>query len=115
VEAAPNIGGRMAQFDKTFPTLDCAGCTLTPKTGEVARHPLVEILTQAHVKSVSGYIGNFQATIEQEPRFIDVTACTSCGLCAEACPVKLPSDFDFGLGQRTAVYRNFRRPSPAPT
>ncbi len=113
VEQGPNIGGRMAQFDKTFPTLDCAGCTLTPKTGEVARHPRVEMVTQAQVKSVSGYIGNFQVTVEQAPRFIDVRACTSCGLCAEACPVKLPSDFDYGLGQRTAVYRNFPQAIPS--
>lgn len=113
VEKEPNIGGRMAQFDKTFPTLDCAGCTLTPKTGEVARHPRVEIVTLAEVKAMSGYIGNFQVTIEQQPRFIDVNACTSCGLCSEACPVQLPSEFDFGMGKRKAVYRNFPQAIPS--
>ncbi len=113
VEKEPNIGGRMAQFDKTFPTLDCAGCTLTPKTGEIARHPLVEILTQAQVTSLNGYIGNFKATIEQQPRFIDTSVCTSCGLCADACPVEIPSDFDFRLGKHMATYRNFPQAVPS--
>ncbi len=86
VEKEPSIGGHMANFDKTFPTLDCAACILTPKMVSVGQHPRIQLLTGAEVSEVKGYIGNFDVKIRVKPRYVDVSRCNSCGTCYEACP-----------------------------
>jgi heterodisulfide reductase subunit A-like polyferredoxin len=113
VERDISIGGVMAQLDKTFPTNDCSTCLISPKLIEVARHPDIEIITQSEVAGVAGEAGNFTLTLRQEPRYIDRAKCNACGACAEACPVKLPSSFDEGLGMRPAAYRHFPQAIPA--
>jgi NADH:ubiquinone oxidoreductase subunit E/NAD-dependent dihydropyrimidine dehydrogenase PreA subunit len=88
VEKEPSIGGHMAQLDKTFPTLDCSACILTPKMVEVQRHPNIQLHTYSEVKDVSGYVGNFQVKVRKKARSIDVDKCTACGDCWMACPVR---------------------------
>jgi len=112
VERSPSIGGRMAQYDKTFPTLDCAACILTPKMVECASNPNIRIVTYAEVESVSGYVGNFEVTIRRRARGVDLEKCTGCGICYEKCPVKVPSEFDGGLGTRKAIYVPFPQAVP---
>ena len=112
VEKTPSIGGRMAQYDKTFPTLDCAACILTPKMVDAASHPNITILTYAEVESVSGFVGNFDVTIRKKARSVDMKTCTGCGICYSKCPVKVPSEFDCGLGERKAIYVPFPQAVP---
>ncbi len=112
VEKTPSIGGRMAQYDKTFPTLDCAACILTPKMVDCASHPNIEIMTYAEVESVGGFVGNFDVTIRKKARSVDMKKCTGCGVCYEKCPKKLPSEFDCGLGIRKAIYVPFPQAVP---
>ena len=112
VERTPSIGGRMAQYDKTFPTLDCAACILTPKMVDAASHPNIKIITYAEVETVSGFVGNFDVTIRRRARSVDMVKCTGCGICWEKCPVKLPSEFECGLGQRRAIYVPFPQAIP---
>ncbi|MBN1420970.1 MAG: CoB--CoM heterodisulfide reductase iron-sulfur subunit A family protein [Planctomycetes bacterium] len=89
VEKEPSIGGHMAEFDKTFPTLDCAACILTPKMTTVGQHPNIELLTNAEVVGVDGYIGNFKVKIRKKARYVDVEKCTGCGLCWTLCPSRV--------------------------
>ena len=112
VEKDEIIGGRMAQFDKTFPTLDCAGCTLTPKTSEVGRHPNIEILTKSQVEKVSGFVGNFKVTVRQQPRYVKLDKCTGCGDCQQVCPVEFPSQFELGMANRHPISRAFPQAIP---
>jgi heterodisulfide reductase subunit A-like polyferredoxin len=112
VETTSAIGGRMAQLDKTFPTNDCAMCTMAPRLVEIGRHRDIEILTLSDVERVEGQAGNFAVTVKRRPRFVDETRCTGCGLCTTSCPVTLPSEFDLGLGQRKAIYRPFPQAVP---
>ena len=112
VERSPSIGGRMAQYDKTFPTLDCAACILTPKMVECASNPNIRIVTHAEVESVSGFVGNFEVTVRRRARSVDLEKCTGCGICYEKCPVKVPSEFDGGLGMRKAIYVPFPQAVP---
>jgi heterodisulfide reductase subunit A len=113
VEREPSIGGHMAQFDKTFPTLDCSACILTPKMVDVGNHPNITLLTWAEVTHVDGYVGNFQVTIRQKPRYVDTTLCTGCGICQEKCPKKVVDEvFEAGLGYRKAVYVPFPQAVP---
>ncbi|SPF44242.1 heterodisulfide reductase, subunit L [Candidatus Sulfopaludibacter sp. SbA4] len=112
VETKSAIGGRMAQLDKTFPTNDCAMCTMAPRLVEIGRHRDIEILTLSDVERVEGQAGHFAITVKRRPRFVDETKCTGCGLCTTSCPVTLPSEFDFGLGQRKAVYRPYPQAVP---
>ena len=112
VEREPTIGGHMAQFDKTFPTLDCAACILTPKMTQVRSHPNIELLTYSEVDKVEGYVGNFNVRIRRKPRFISEELCTGCGECAKVCPVEVPSEFDEGLTNRKAVFRPFPQAVP---
>jgi heterodisulfide reductase subunit A len=92
VEREPSIGGQMSKFDKTFPTLDCAACILTPKMVSVGRHENIELLTYSEVEEVSGYVGNFKVRIKQKPRQVDLQKCTGCGLCWEQClGMRIPS------------------------
>jgi heterodisulfide reductase subunit A len=112
VEKEPSIGGRMAQIDKTFPTMDCSICILAPKMAEVGRHPNVTILTDAAIEKVDGYIGNFTVTVKQKSRFV-TSECTSCGDCTKACPETRPNEFDLGLTTRKAIYVPFPQAVPS--
>ena len=113
VEREPSIGGHMAQFDKTFPTLDCAACILTPRMVSVGTHPNVHLLTWSEVTRVDGYVGNFTVTIRKKARFIDEDLCTGCGICQEKCPKKVIDEvYEAGLGYRKAVYTPFPQAVP---
>ena len=112
VEKEPSIGGHMVQFDKTFPTLDCAACISTPKTVAVSQSPNIDLLTYSEVTEVKGFVGNFNVRVHRKPRYIREDLCTGCGLCAEQCPVSVPSEFDENLGTRKAVYRHFPQAVP---
>ena len=113
VEKEPTIGGYMARFDKTFPTLDCAACILTPKMVSVGQHPNIELLSYSDVTDFSGYVGNFEAKIRKRPRYVDEEKCNGCGLCEQKCPLSVPSEFDCGLGKRKAIYRPFPQAVPS--
>ena len=113
VEREPSIGGHMAQFDKTFPTLDCSACILTPRMVEAGAHPNITLLTWSEVEKVTGYVGNFNVTIRKKARFIKEADCTGCGICQEKCPKKVIDDvFEAGLGYRKAVYTPFAQAVP---
>jgi heterodisulfide reductase subunit A len=112
VERQTTVGGHMLQFDKTFPTLDCAACIGTPKMVEVAQNANINLLTYSEVTDVSGYIGNFQVTVTRKPRYIKEGVCTGCGECAKVCPVCLPGEWDEGLADRKAIYRAFPQAVP---
>ncbi len=113
VERTPSIGGRMAQFDKTFPTLDCSACILTPKMVEAASHPNIELLTYSEVEELSGFVGNFEAKIRVKARSVDLEACKGCGVCWEKCPSKgIPNEYEAGMGTRKAIYVPFPQAVP---
>jgi heterodisulfide reductase subunit A len=93
VEKQPSIGGHMSMLDKTFPTLDCSACILTPKMSEVGKHPNIELLTWSEVEEISGYVGNFKAKIRKKARYVDLDKCNGCGACWENCPTTItPSE-----------------------
>jgi len=112
VEREPSIGGHMIQLDKTFPTLDCSQCILTPKMSEVGSHTNIELMTYSEIEAVSGYIGSFKVKIRKKTRYIEETKCTGCSLCADVCPIEMPSEFNQGLGKRKAVYIPFPQAIP---
>ena len=112
VEKSSTIGGHMLQFDKTFPTLDCAACIGTPKMVEVAQNANIELLSYSEVKEVAGYIGNYTVKIRRKPRYVIEGVCTGCGECVNVCPVSVPSEWDEGLDNRKAVYRAFPQAVP---
>ena len=113
VEKAPTIGGRMAQLDKTFPTLDCAACILTPKMVDAAQNEKINIISYAELDSLSGYVGNFTAKIRKKARYIDETKCTGCGVCTEKCPSRKGlNEFNMGLNTRGAIYIPFAQAIP---
>lgn len=113
VERQPSIGGHMAQFDKTFPTLDCAACILTPKMVTAGSHPNIALHTWSEVTEVSGYVGNFTVKVLHRPRYVDIDACTGCGICEEKCPrTVVDTAFAAGLGYRKAIYRPFPQAVP---
>ena len=113
VEKEPTIGGRMAQLDKTFPTLDCSACILTPKMMDAANHPNITLYTYSEVEEVSGFVGSFTVKIRKKARSVDAKRCTGCGICAEKCPSrKTPSEFDLGLKNRGAIYIPFAQALP---
>jgi heterodisulfide reductase subunit A len=112
VEKSSTIGGHMLQFDKTFPTLDCAACIGTPKMVEVAQNVNIELLSYSEVKEVAGYIGNYTVKIRRKPRYVIAGVCTGCGECVNVCPVLVPSEWDEGLDNRKAIYRAFPQAVP---
>ena len=113
VEKKPTIGGKMTQIDKTFPTLDCAACILTPKMVDVAQNDKIRIFSYSEVETVKGFVGNFHVTIRKKARFVDETKCTGCGLCTEKCPQKkVPNEFNLGLDLRRAIYIPFAQAVP---
>ena len=106
VEQRPTIGGRMAQLDKTFPTLDCAACILTPKMVEASQNEKINIISYAKVEKVSGFVGNFTATIRKKARFVDETKCTGCAACTTKCPSrKGKNEFNMDDAVRDGAYQ----------
>lgn len=113
VEREPSIGGRMVQLGKTFPYLEPAVGILAPRMEELAANEYVELLTYSEVSELSGYIGNFTATVNRKARSVDAAKCDSCGDCWEKCPVEVPDEFNRGLSQRKAIYRMFPEAIPS--
>jgi heterodisulfide reductase subunit A len=112
VERTPSIGGHMAQLDKTFPTLDCSACILTPKMTQIGSHPFIKLLTYSEIEEVSGYIGNFKVKIRKKARYVNEEICTGCGVCQTKCPFKVDNEFEAGLGKRKAIYTPFPQAVP---
>lgn len=112
VERRPSIGGRMAQLDKTFPTMDCSMCILAPKMIECAHHPNVTLLTYSEVKKLEGSVGNFKVKVVRKPRYVDERKCTGCGTCSDNCPQEAPNEFDENIGMRKAIYMPFPQAVP---
>jgi heterodisulfide reductase subunit A-like polyferredoxin len=112
VEKESAIGGKMAQLDKTFPTNDCAMCTISPKLVETGRHPNIQILTNTEVQDVTGSAGDFMVRVKQAPRYVDPTKCVACGDCAEVCPVIIPDQFNEGLSPRQAIFKLYPQAVP---
>lgn len=113
VEKKPTIGGKMTQIDKTFPTLDCAACILTPKMVDAAQNENIRIFSYSEVQAVKGFVGNFHVTIKKKARYVDETKCTGCGACTEKCPQKkVPNEFNLGLDNRRAIYIPFAQAVP---
>ena len=115
VEKTPSVGGKMSQLDKTFPTLDCSACILTPKMVDVASHPNIELLTYSQVEDITGYVGNFDVKVRKKARYVDMSKCTGCGLCAQECRLRnrIPSEFNENMGKRSAIYLPFPQAVPA--
>ncbi|MBP7146789.1 MAG: CoB--CoM heterodisulfide reductase iron-sulfur subunit A family protein [Acidobacteria bacterium] len=112
VERSGTIGGHMAMFDKTFPTLDCAACILTPKMVAVGQHPNIDLLTYAEVEHVAGSPGAFRVQVRKKARRVDAAACVACHACMEVCPASAPSEFDCGIARRKAIYMPFPQAVP---
>ena len=111
VERQPTVGGHMLQYDKTFPTLDCAACIGTPKMVSVGQEPNIELLTYSEVEDVSGFIGNFKVKVRRKSRYIE-ESCTGCGECEKVCPIDFPNEWDMGTKTRKAIYRPFPQAVP---
>ncbi len=112
VERSGTIGGHMAMFDKTFPTLDCAACILTPKMVSVGQHEMINLMTYSEVEAVTGVPGAYKVKIRQHARHVDIDACVACDICTEVCPVKVPSEFDADISDRKAIYIPFPQAVP---
>ena len=113
VETKPTIGGKMAQLDKTFPTLDCAACILTPKMVDVGQNEKIRIFSYSEVEEVKGFVGNFTVRIKKKARFVKEDVCTGCGLCTEKCPQKkVPNEFNLNMDMRRAIYIPFAQAVP---
>ncbi|HHT01413.1 MAG TPA: CoB--CoM heterodisulfide reductase iron-sulfur subunit A family protein [Firmicutes bacterium] len=112
IERSQSIGGRMAQLDKTFPTLDCSSCILMPRMVDVGAHPMIDLMTYSEVEEVDGFIGNFRVKVRQRAKSVDHSKCTGCGECTEKCPTQVPAEFEAGLGERKAIYTDFPQAVP---
>ena len=115
IEREPTIGGHMAMFDKTFPTLDCAACILTPKMTTVGSHPNIKLWTYSEVVQVDGYVGNYKVKVKRKPRYINEELCIGCQECITACLYKegkFPDEFNLGLSKRKPVYLPFPQAVP---
>ncbi len=113
VETKPTIGGKMAQLDKTFPTLDCAACILTPKMVDVAQNEKIRIFSYSEVEEVGGFVGNFDVKIRKKARYVKEDICTGCGACVDKCPMKKnPNEFNLGMDNRPAIYIPFAQAVP---
>lgn len=114
IEKNPSIGGNMAKLDKTFPTLDCAACTITPKLVDTGSHPNIELLTYSEVKKISGEAGNFKVKVLKKTRYVDIEKCTGCAACVHACVLKgkIPDEHNEGMGKRGAIYIPFPQAVP---
>jgi len=112
VEKEPSIGGRMAQLDKTFPTMDCSICIEGPKLVDVGRHPNIKLLTNTEIKEVTGFIGNFHVKAVTKPRYVNMDKCTGCGECTQVCPVTIPSKFEVNLKPTKAIAAHFPQAVP---
>ncbi|MHA2066274.1 MAG: FAD-dependent oxidoreductase, partial [Candidatus Thorarchaeota archaeon] len=112
LEKSSSIGGRMAMIDKTFPTLDCSACILTPRLSEVQHHPNIELLTYCEVQEVKGSVGNFEVKAVRKARYVDEEKCNGCGDCIASCPIEVPNEFDQGIGFRKAIYIPFPQATP---
>jgi len=113
VEKAPTIGGKMALIDKTFPTMDCSICILGPKMADVGNHDNINLITNAEVSKISGYIGNFEVEITKQPRYVDENLCTACGDCVSICPENVVDEYSGNLGWRKAIYIPYPQAVPA--
>ena len=102
----------MAQLDKTFPTMDCSACILTPKMVEVSRNANINIMAYSEVEKIDGYVGNFTVTVRQKAHYVDQGKCTGCGTCAQYCPVVAANEFDVGMAVRKAIYIPFPQAVP---
>jgi heterodisulfide reductase subunit A-like polyferredoxin len=113
VEGKSAIGGVMAQLDKTFPTNDCAMCVISPKLVEAGRHLNIDLYTTTEVEKIEGEAGNFQVTLLERPRYVELDKCTACGECAKACPIEVPNQFDMGLRERKAAFKLYPQGMPS--
>jgi heterodisulfide reductase subunit A2 len=113
VEKTPFIGGKVLQLGSVFPSDDCGTC-VSPCGDDlhrrcfyrntIAHHEHVNILTSAGLVKLAGHIGNYKATLEVHPRFVNPELCMGCGKCADVCPVEAPNEFNFGWDKRKAIY-----------
>jgi heterodisulfide reductase subunit A len=112
VEKTPSIGGRMAQLDKTFPTLDCSACILTPKMVSAAKNKNIRLMTYAEVQEIKGSAGNFTVKILKKPRYVRIEKCLGCGDCIAKCPMSVPDEFNLGMSKRKVIYWPFPQSVP---
>ncbi len=111
-EETEAIGGRMSQLDKTFPTNDCAMCTISPRLVDVDKHPNIEIITRTKILSLEGEPGRFRAKILKSPCYVDTELCNACGDCKEVCPVKTENSYEQGLNHRKAIFKQYSQALP---
>ena len=113
VEEKPCIGGVMAQLDKTFPTNDCSACIFSPKLQTLAQNPNIEILAYSRIEAIEGDVGSFRVKVRRKARYVNPEKCTSCGTCAEKCPIKVPNEYNFGHDSRKAIYKDYAQGIPS--